>query len=122
MLGDNLVLNIIILLLASLVLVKGATILVRSVNKISSYLKIPEFTVAFILMAFITSLPELAVSINSALDGNPSLGLGTALGSNLTDLTLIISIPTLVAGGIKVKSIIAQQDTFFMALFSVVPI
>ncbi len=119
---SELLLNLIILIVASIVLIRAATLLVHGITIISRFLKLSEFTVAFILMGFVTSIPEMAVAFSASYSGEPLLALGTAIGSNLTDLTLIIALPTLVAGGIKVRSIIAQRDTFLMAIFAMSPI
>lgn len=119
---SSLLINLLVLIFASIVLVRATTLIVSSISAISAYFKISEFTVAFILMAFVTSLPEIAIAVSSALNGQSRLALGTALGSNLADLTIVIAIPTLVAGGIKVRSIIARKDSLFMALFALIPL
>lgn len=118
----SLVFNLLLLIGSSIILVRSATVLVKAITRISAYYKISEFTVSFLVIAMVTSIPEIAVGINAALDGNSVLALGTALGSNLVDLTLVIAIPTLVAGGIRVNSIIARRDTLFMAVFALVPL
>ena len=85
-------------------LVGSSIYLVKSLSKLSSFLGILEFTAAFILMAFATSLPELFVGVSSAMQGNPSLSLGNILGAGIIDLTLIISIFIFLSKGIKFES------------------
>jgi cation:H+ antiporter len=82
--------------------------------KISRFLKISEFTAAFIIMAFATSVPELFVGISSALSGNPALSLGNVIGANILDLTLILGIIVLVSKEIKITGRIMGQDIYFM--------
>jgi len=89
---------------------------------IGGYFKLSEFVVAFVLMGIVTSLPEIAVAVSSAISNNPALALGTAIGSNLTNLTLIIGIPVLIGGGLEVRSIIARKDAVFMAIFAIIPL
>lgn len=118
----SLIVNFLILALGAYLLVRSATLLVNSITIISRYFKLSEFTTAFILMGIITSIPEIAVSISSAIAGKPELAFGTAIGSNLTDLTLIVSLSVLLAGGITVRSIIAREDVLHMALYAGLPI
>ncbi|MCA9391592.1 sodium:calcium antiporter [candidate division WWE3 bacterium] len=114
--------NIALLALGAYMLVRSATLLVQAISVISHYFGFSEFTTAFILMGVVTSIPEIAVSVGAAFTNAPQLALGTALGSNLTDLTLVIAIPILVAGGIKVRSLIARKDILYMAIYSLIPI
>jgi cation:H+ antiporter len=77
----------------------------------------PEFLISFFLIAFISILPETMISIVSAIQGNPELGLGTLLGSNVTDLTLVLGIATLFAvKKIKINSKILKNNLFYVLL------
>lgn len=67
-------------------------------TKISDGLRISKYTVGFLLIAIICALPETFISITSALEGTPSLGLGTLFGSNVADLTLIFGLVILFSG------------------------
>ncbi len=117
----DLLINIGLLAIGAVILVKSATLLVTAISSISRYLKLSEFTTAFIIMGVITSIPELAVGISSGLEGNPTLALGTALGSNITDLTLVIAIPIILAGGIRVRSLITRKDALLMSVYAFIP-
>lgn len=117
----SLLINLALLLIASIVLVKAAASLVHAVAAIGGYLKLSEFTVAFILMAIVTSLPEVSVAVSAGLAGQSTLALGNALGSNLVNLTLIIAVPILIAGSLPVRSILARRDAVYMAVIAVVP-
>jgi len=77
----------------------------------------PEFSVSFFIIAVISVLPEATISIISAINGKPELGLGTLLGSNITDLTLVFGIVALFSsGGIKVQSKILRNNFFYLIL------
>ena len=103
-------------------LVGSGGYLVKLLIKISRYLRLSEFVVAFIIMAFSTSIPELFVGINSAIKGNPALSLGNVIGSNIIDLTLVIGIAALLGRGIKVKNPFIRKDSLFMLLIAILPI
>ncbi|MDP3699252.1 MAG: calcium/sodium antiporter [Nanoarchaeota archaeon] len=117
-----LLITLILFLISCLVLVASGGFLVKLTVKIASYLRLSEFVVAFIIMAFSTSIPELFVGISSAISGNPALALGTVIGSNIADLTLVIGIAALLGRGIKIKNRFIKKDSWFMFLIALVPI
>lgn len=57
---------------------------------VAAALRLPKVLVATTLAAFATSSPELAVSTLAALSGQPEIGLGDALGSNVVNVGLIL--------------------------------
>jgi len=107
--------NLILFTLYCIILVASAITLVKSLKKISKFLKIPEFTAAFIIMAVATSLPELFVGISSALAKNPELSLGNILGAGLLNLTLIIGIFTIVSKKLPVKTIQLKKEASILS-------
>ncbi len=117
-----LLLTIILFLLSCSVLVVSGGYMVKLIVKIASYLKLSEFVVAFIIMAFSTSIPELFVGISSAIEGNPVLSLGNVIGSNIADLTLVIGIAALLGRGIKPKNQHIKKDSLFMLIIAIIPI
>lgn len=56
----------------------------------ANILRISPLVVGIIIMGFGTSAPELLVSLQAALDKNPGLAVGNALGSNIANMTLIL--------------------------------
>ncbi len=106
---------------ACVLLVLSGWLLVKSLTKISAFLRINEFIAAFILMAFCTSLPELFVGISAALAGKPTISLGNVIGSNIIDLTLIAGIVILLARGIKIERKIIPREVFGMVFLTALP-
>lgn len=106
--------HLIIFLLACSMLVKSSGWLVKALVKISSFLKLNEFTVGFIIMSVSTSLPELFIGIISAINKQSVLSLGNVIGSNILNLTIVIGIVTLLANGINIKSKIIKRDMLYM--------
>lgn len=112
-----------ILLASCVVLAASGTYLVRSLGKISKFLRFEEFSVGFIIMAIATSVPEVFVGISSALAGNPALSLGNVIGSNIIALTLVGGIVVLLSKGkIKIKSKEVKNDSFFMSMIVLLPL
>ena len=85
------------LLVVGLVLLGGASgIVISSIVAISEKRKLRKSVLSFLLIAFSTSLPELSVAVNSIIIGNMSVSLGDILGSNITNIALIIGISLVV--------------------------
>jgi len=114
--------NLILFVVSLAVLLLSGSFFIKSLSKIASFLKISEFVVAFIVVGIATSLPELFVGINAALIGQPSITLGNIIGSNIANLTLIIGIPILIAGGMKIDSKALKKDSLYMFLISLLPL
>lgn len=106
--------NLVYFILAVLVLLISGIYLVKALIRIARLLGISEFSAAFIIMAFATSIPELFVGISSALIGSSSLSLGNVIGANILDLTLITGIIILSAKTIKFNSKRIGGEVYFM--------
>jgi len=106
--------NLISFGIACIILIFSGIYLVKSLTKIARFLGISEFSAAFIIMAFATSIPELFIGVASALAGSPDLSLGNIIGANIINLTLVSGIIILSAGEIKFKSKRIGADVYFM--------
>ena len=60
------------------------------------------FFVGFVLVAIATTLPELLIAVSSSIKGVPLLALGNLIGSNFTDVSLVLGLPALITGTIYV--------------------
>jgi cation:H+ antiporter len=109
--------NLALFLLFLIILVKCAGYAIKYSSRLARALHLPEFLISFFIIAIISVLPEATISIISAINGEPQLGLGTLLGSNVADLTLVFGIVALFSsGGIKVKSKILNDKFFYLIL------
>ncbi len=106
---------------ACILLIIAGSILLRTLSRISAFLRLNEFIAAFILMAFCTSLPELFIGISSALAGKPSLSLGNVIGSNIIELTLVSGIAIVLARGIKMERRFMRKEVYGMVLLAALP-
>lgn len=106
--------NLLYFALSCLILIISGVYLVKSLTKIARFLGISEFSAAFIIIAFATSIPELFVGISSAVSGAPALSLGNIIGANILNLTLISGIIILSAKKIDLKSRKINADVYFM--------
>lgn len=113
--------NLILFLVFCLTLVVSGSLLVRTLSKITSFLRVSEFLAGFVIMAFSTTIPELFVGITSALAKNPALALGTVIGSNIADLTIVVGIIIVLAKGIDTKSKFMKRDSLYMFFIAALP-
>lgn len=84
------------LLIGAIVLAAtGGEAFLKSILATANHLRIPRAIAATTLAAFATSSPELTVSTVAAISGNPEIGLGDALGSNVVNIALIFGLALL---------------------------
>ncbi|RMF10108.1 MAG: sodium:calcium antiporter [Candidatus Neomarinimicrobiota bacterium] len=84
------------LLAGSLTLYYGAEWLVRGGVHIARVLRVSPLAIGLTVVAFGTSLPELFVSVKAALQNSDSIAVGNVLGSNITNVGLVLGLSTLV--------------------------
>lgn len=80
---------------AILLAAAGGEAFLKSILGAARHLRVPKMVVATTLAAFATSSPELTVSAVAALAGQPEIGLGDALGSNVVNIALIFGLALL---------------------------
>ncbi|PKO84377.1 MAG: hypothetical protein CVU17_04310 [Betaproteobacteria bacterium HGW-Betaproteobacteria-11] len=85
---------------AVLLAAAGGEAFLKGILGTALHLRVPKLLVATTLAAFATSSPELTVSTLAALAGQPEIGLGDALGSNVVNIALIFGL-ALLFGPIK---------------------
>ena len=84
--------NILLIALGFALLVKGADFLVDGASGVAKRFHIPEIIIGLTIVSIGTSMPELFVSITSAIDGYSDMAIGNVIGSNLCNLLLILGI------------------------------
>ncbi|MCB9096639.1 MAG: calcium/sodium antiporter [Aliarcobacter sp.] len=97
-------------------IVAGFAILVWSADKFvegaastAKHLGMPSLLIGILIVGFGTSAPEMVVSAIAAMEGNPGLALGNAIGSNIVNIALILGITAIVAP-ITVNSKIVRKE------------
>lgn len=91
-------LMILVYLIAGLVLlVAGAEVLVRGAAKLAAQFGIPPLIIGLTVVAFGTSAPETAVSVQAAYNNSGDLAIGNVIGSNIANVLLILGMTALVA-------------------------
>lgn len=75
----------------------GADRLTEGAVAVAERLRVPQIVIGLTIVALGTSMPELCVSVVSALKGTPDLAVGNVVGSNIFNALLIVGVAALVA-------------------------
>jgi cation:H+ antiporter len=116
------IIYLLVFVIACYALVRSGAVLVKILTRLSGYFKLTEFVLAFILMTFATTLPELFVGITSGIKGFSIVSLGNVIGSNLVNLSFILGLVAVVARGLKVESKIAKRDSWIIFVIASLPL
>lgn len=84
------------LVLGLLLLIAGGEFLVRGAVSIALKAKISPLVVGMTIVSFGTSAPELLVSLKAALSSHPDVSIGAVVGSNISNLGLVLGITVLI--------------------------
>ena len=84
-------------LLALLLLALGGDSILKGASGLSRRLGLSSFATGLLLVAFGTSIPELAVNVRALFVGSQSLALGNAIGSNIVNFGLTLGLAALAA-------------------------
>ena len=100
--------------LAGLVLlVLGAELLIRGASRLAIGIGITPLVVGLTVVAYGTSMPEAAVSVESALAGTPDLALGNVIGSNIFNVLAILGLSAVIAP-LQISSQLVRSDVPIM--------
>ena len=84
--------SIVLTIIGFILLIKGADFLVDNSSNIAKKFHIPEIIIGLTIVSIGTSLPELCVSLKSAISGHSDMSLGNVIGSNICNLLLILGL------------------------------
>jgi len=76
---------------------KGADVVVKEAVILSMMWGVPRVLIGATIVSLGTTMPEAAVSVLAAIQGNPELALGNAVGSIICDTGLILGLAALIA-------------------------
>lgn len=106
--------NLFIFVVSLFFIIKGATLSTKYAFQLAESFKLSKYVVGFIVIAVISIIPEIFITINSAIAGVPAMGLGTLFGGNIADMTLVFAVVIFFAGrSIKVDSKILKENIVY---------
>ncbi len=87
---------LILLITGFILLVISGDFLVKGAVTIARFYKISTLVIGATVVSLGTSAPELIVSIGAALKGKPDMALGNVIGSNISNIALVLGITALI--------------------------
>jgi cation:H+ antiporter len=85
-----------LIFISLILLYYGGDFLVTGSLRLAQVLRISPFIIGATVMGFGTSTPELAVSVLASLQGSGDLALGNIIGSNITNIGLVLGLTALI--------------------------
>jgi cation:H+ antiporter len=107
----------IFILIGLVLLTAGAEGLIRGSSSVALRLGVSPLVVGLTIVAFGTGSPEFVVSIRSALNNNSGLALGNVIGSNISNIALILGIAAIIKP-LHVKAEIVRRETPIMVVIT----
>lgn len=112
------VLSFLLIAVGLAVLIYAADLLVKGAASISKKIGIPAIVIGLTVVSFGTSAPELIVNLLSAFNGKTDIAIGNIVGSNITNILLILGISAIV-GTLKVQKSTTYKEIPFALLASI---
>jgi len=95
--------DIIFIIIGFIILIKGADLFVDGIVSTADNLKISKIIIALTVVAFGTSAPEFAISVQGMLNGTGNVVMANVIGSTIVNTMLVIGIAAII-NPIKVKN------------------
>lgn len=105
---------IVIFIVSIIVLVKASDFFTDAAEHVGLYFGMSKFIIGVTIVAIGTSLPELMTSIIAVISGNSEIVVGNVVGSNITNIFLVLAVVAIIAKKISVKYDIISIDMPFL--------
>lgn len=90
-------------------LIKGADIFVEAASSLARRLRVSDLAVGLTVVAFGTSLPELAVNTTASIQGNAGITIGNIVGSNICNILLILGVAGVICPLVVTRSTVWKE-------------
>lgn len=111
----NMLVSLILLVVGFVLLVRGADAFVDAAASVARRFNIPAIVIGTTLVAIGTSAPEAAISIAAALKGSDGVSIGNVIGSNITNIFLILGLTALI-GALPIHKNTKKYELPFVGL------
>ena len=111
---QEILINIGIFVISLAVLLRASDWFIDSAEQIGLSLGISPFIIGVTIVAFGTSLPELATSIASVFKGESGIVVGNVVGSNITNIALVLGLTAVISKRIEMEYNIWHIDMPFL--------
>ena len=110
------VIQVLILLIALVVLVWSADKFVIGASSLARNIGVSPMIIGLTIVAMGSSAPEMMVAASASLQGSPDTAIGNAIGSNITNIALVLGLTVLIKPIVVSSSIIKQELPFVLLL------
>ena len=90
--------------------------LLRGAVTVAKYLQVSPLIIGLTIIAFGTSAPELTVSLNAALNGQPDISIGNVVGSNIANILLVMGAMAVVSPFFVNRGTLGRDGGFMLAI------
>jgi cation:H+ antiporter len=111
-------LNMVFLFVGVGLLSCGGEALIRGALATARRLRVSPLLSGLIIVGFGTSVPELVVSVNAAVEGRPDIAIGNVVGSNISNILLILGICAVITP-LAVKPLVLRRDAVAVVAASI---
>lgn len=111
------IINILLLILGFGLLIKGADFFVDGASSTAQNFKVSKMLIGLTIVAFGTSAPEFAVSMQALASGSTDMVLGNVIGSNILNILLILGVAAIIKP-IKIKDNTVKKELPIALLIS----
>ena len=112
--------TVVLFVVGLLLLIVGAEVLVSGASRLAAVFRVSPLVIGLTVVAFGTSSPELAVSIQAATLGQASIAVGNVIGSNIFNVLFILGCSALIVPLIVSQQLIRFDVPLMIALSFVV--
>ncbi|MGE3592319.1 MAG: calcium/sodium antiporter, partial [Arcobacter sp.] len=98
------------------ILVWSADKFVEGAASTAKHLGMPSLLIGILIVGFGTSAPEMVVSAIAAMEGNPGLALGNAIGSNIVNVALILGVTALISPIVVNSNIVKKEMPLLLGI------
>ena len=110
--------EIVLILVGIALLYFGGELLVKYASRLALSLNLSPMVIGLTIVAFGTSSPELLASLVASLQGSPDIAMGNVVGSNITNLGLVLGLSALIYP-LRASSKFIRREVPFMILVAV---
>lgn len=108
---------VLFLFLGLLFLAYGSSLLVQALQALSAYFKLKTLFLSIIVLGFVSSAPEFLVTVLSAYKGVHDAAIGNVIGSNIINISLVLSITALLYKCVSQKQIMRFDIPYLLFSF-----
>ena len=89
---DEIIVQLLILVGSLIILAASSHYTIKAIEKIIELTGLSEMSAGFILLATLTSVPEIIVALFAVLEGEPGISIGDILGSNVFNIGVVLGL------------------------------